>query len=367
MSKKNLAVIFGGRSSEHEVSCVSVVTIAKAVDTSKYNLYLIGITKEGRWLQAADIASIENGSWKESNISAIISPDTAGEMMLMKAGETLEPEAGQAAADTYHRVNSVKLDVIFPVLHGMYGEDGTIQGLFEMADIPYVGCGVLASAAAMDKFYTKLIVDTLGIRQAQYVPVLREQLADMDSVVSRVEAALSYPVFVKPSKAGSSKGVSKAEDRDMLIAGLKEAARHDYKILVEETIIGREIECAVLGHGDRTQASGLGEILAAAEFYDYDAKYNNAESKTVIGPELPLGKEDEIRDAAVRIFNAIDGFGLARVDFFLEQDTNCVVFNEINTLPGFTSISMYPMLWNAKGYDIEKLVDTLIDMAVERP
>ncbi|MBQ8914143.1 MAG: D-alanine--D-alanine ligase A, partial [Lachnospiraceae bacterium] len=219
MSKKNLAVIFGGRSSEHEVSCISVVTVAKAVDKEKYNVYLIGITKEGNWLKAENISAIEDGSWRESKIRAFISPDTKGELIIDENGQ-----------NTY-----VKLDAIFPVLHGMYGEDGTIQGLFEMADIPYVGCGVFASAASMDKFYTKVVVDTLDIRQAVYVPVLRDQLSDMDKVIARVEEKLSYPVFVKPSKAGSSKGVSKAENRDMLIEGLKEAAKHDYKILVEET------------------------------------------------------------------------------------------------------------------------------------
>ena len=358
MSKKNLAVIFGGRSSEHEVSCISVVTVAKAVDTEKYNTYLIGITKEGRWLLADDIASIEDGSWRNSSRQAIISPDTRGELLVHEG----------KIEGTKTQVEAVKIDAIFPVLHGMYGEDGTIQGLFEMSGIPYVGCGVLASAASMDKFYTKVIVDTLGIRQAKYVPVLKRQLADMDSVVKRVEAALDYPVFIKPSKAGSSKGVSKAANREELIAGVTEAAKHDYKILVEETIVGRELECAVLGYGDNTQASGVGEILAAgsAAFYDFDAKYNNAESKTVIGPSLPEGKEEEIRKNAVAIYNALDGFGLSRVDFFLENETNEIVFNEINTLPGFTSISMYPMLWNAKGYDIGRLVETLIDMAVER-
>lgn len=353
MAKKNLAVVFGGRSSEHEVSCISVVTIAKALNPDKYNLYLIGITKEGNWLLANDISAIEDGSWRSSNTRAVISPDTKGEILIYKGSE----------------IHNEKIDVIFPVLHGMYGEDGTIQGLFEMADIPYVGCGVLASAASMDKFYTKLIVDTLNIRQAIYVPVLRNQLENIDEVINRVESKLSYPVFIKPSKAGSSKGVSKAENRQMLIDGLNEASKHDYKILVEETIVGRELECAVLGYDENTKASGVGEILAAeaAAFYDFDAKYNNADSKTVIGPELPEGKEEEIRANAVKIFNALDGFGLSRVDFFLEKDTNCVVFNEINTLPGFTSISMYPMLWGAKGYDIEKLVDTLVDMAVERP
>lgn len=352
MEMKNIAIIFGGRSSEHDVSCVSVVTIAKAVDTERYTPYLIGITKEGNWLLAKDIDDIEDGTWRNSDKTAIISPDTKGELII--------------SDNSYSEVKTVKLDVIFPALHGMYGEDGTIQGLFEMSGIPYVGCGVLASAAAMDKFYTKLIVDTLHIEQASYVPVLKNQLNNMDEVIGRVESVLDYPVFVKPSKAGSSQGVSKAAGRDELIAALKLAATHDYKILVEETIVGRELECAVLGHEKTTKASGVGEILAAAEFYDFDAKYNNADSKTVIDPELPQGVCDTIRDYAVRIFNALDGFGLARVDFFMEKDTNRVVFNEINTLPGFTSISMYPMLWANKGYDIKTLVDTLINMSVER-
>ncbi len=356
MSKKNLAVIFGGRSSEHEVSCISVQTIIKAVNQERYNMYLVGITEEGKWLSVPNLAAIEDGSWRQSKEVAIISPDTKGELLI-----------GEASGDTYSYDRSVKIDAIFPVLHGMYGEDGTIQGLFEMAGIPYVGCGVFASAASMDKFYTKLVVDTLGIRQAIYVGVIASELKDMDSVVAKVESKLSYPVFIKPSKAGSSKGVSKADNQDMLVAGLLEAAKHDYKILVEETIVGRELECAVIGYDKTTKASGIGEILAAAEFYDFDAKYNNAESKTVIDPELPEGKAEEIRENAVKIFNALDGFGLSRVDFFLENETGSVVFNEINTLPGFTSISMYPMLWKAKGYTIESLVEELIEMAVERP
>ena len=285
MNKKNLAVIFGGRSSEHEVSCISVVTIAKAVNLDKYNLHLIGITKEGKWLKVNAISDIEDGSWRNSETEAVLSPDTEGRLIV-----------SEKDGDTY-KVDFLKIDVIFPVLHGMFGEDGTIQGLFEMSGVPYVGCGVFASAASMDKFYTKLIVDTLNIRQAKYVPVLRDQMKDMDEVVSRVESTLPYPVFIKPSKAGSSKGVSKAENREMLIAGLEEADKHDYKILVEETIVGREIECAVMGYGDTTKASGIGEILAAEEaaFYDFDAKYNNADSKTVIGPQLPEGIEEEVR------------------------------------------------------------------------
>ena len=350
MAKENLVVIFGGRSSEHEVSCISVQTVAKAVDPERYNMTLVGITKDGRWLRVDNIESIEDGSWRDGSVTAVISPDTKGELLLID-GASLERK---------------KVDVIFPVLHGMYGEDGTIQGLFEMADIPYVGCGVLASAASMDKFYTKIIVDNIGVRQARFVPVLAEDFPDLDSAMDRVEAELEYPVFVKPSKAGSSKGVNKASDRTELRSALEEAVRFDNKILVEETIIGRELECGVLGYKENTKASGVGEILAAAEFYDFDAKYNNAESKTVIGADIPENVEKEIREDAVKIFRALDGFGLSRVDFFLEKGTDKVVFNEINTLPGFTGISMYPMLWNAQGYDIRTLVTTLIEMAKER-
>ena len=212
----------------------------------------------------------------------------------------------------------------------------------------------------------KIIVDHIGVSQARFVPVLAEDFSDIDSAMDRVEAELDYPVFVKPSKAGSSKGVNKATDRASLLYALNEAVKHDNKILVEETIVGRELECGVLGYKDNTKASGVGEILAAAEFYDFDAKYNNAESRTVIGADIPKEAENEIREDAVKIFKALDGFGLSRVDFFLENGTNRVVFNEINTLPGFTGISMYPMLWNAQGYDIKTLVTTLIEMAKER-
>lgn len=350
MSKKTVAVVFGGQSSEHEVSCVSATTIIKNINTEKYEVVMIGITKDGRWLQVKDVADIESGAWRESKVTAIISPDSAEQSILYIEGNTLTQK---------------KIDVVFPALHGLYGEDGTIQGIFELAKIPYVGCGVLASAVSMDKLYTKIIVDTLHIRQAAYVPVLKRDLEDMENVLSKVEAKLSYPVFVKPSNAGSSQGVSKAHDRQELKKALELAVQHDRKILVEETIIGREIECAVLG-GKEVKASGVGEILAAADFYDYEAKYNNPESRTIISPELPEGVEEKIREAAKSIFIAVDGAGLSRVDFFVEKDTNEVVFNEINTLPGFTSISMYPMLWAAAGIDTKKLVDTLIETAYMR-
>lgn len=356
--KKTVAVLFGGQSSEHEVSCKSACTIVEAMDKEKYNVLLIGITKEGRWLHVDHVSRIADGSWYKSSRSAILSPDAGMKSVLIFSNAETEGSAS---------VSMIGVDVVFPALHGLFGEDGTVQGLLELAKLPYVGCGVLASAVSMDKLYTKMIVERLGIRQARYVEARRHELEGeaRDALIRRVEDKLSYPVFIKPSNAGSSCGVSKAHDRAELVKGLLLAAEHDRKILVEETILGREIECAVLGAA-RPEASGVGEILAAAEFYDYDAKYNNAESKTVIAPKLPAGKEEEIRAAAKKIFAAVDGFGLARVDFFLEKDTNEVVFNEINTLPGFTSISMYPMLWEAKGVTKRELVDRLISMAWER-
>ncbi|WP_434310128.1 D-alanine--D-alanine ligase family protein [Hominifimenecus sp. rT4P-3] len=350
MSKINIAVLFGGQSSEHEISCLSVVTVAGHIDPEKYQVFLVGITKEGRWLKVDSLADIQSGAWRESRIHAILSPDAAMRGILFLDG----------ANTTFQ-----KIDVVFPVLHGLYGEDGTVQGLLELSQIPYVGCGVLASAVSMDKFYTKIIVNSLGIRQAEYVPVLRRELSDMSAVVERVEQRFSYPVFVKPSNAGSSKGVSKAVDRESLQEALQIAAAEDAKILVEEMIVGRELECAVFG-GKETKASGIGEILAAAEFYDYDAKYHSAESRTVVDPELPEGVAEEIRQDAARIFEAVDGLGLSRVDFFLEKGTNEVVFNEINTMPGFTSISMYPMLWGARGLAVPELVEELIQTAFLR-
>lgn len=350
MSKKNIAVLFGGQSSEHDVSCVSATSIASSINTEKYNIFLIGITKDGHWLKTNSIEDVKSGEWENSKISAIISPDTShhGILFIEEGKVTVQP-----------------IDVAIPALHGLYGEDGTVQGLFSLAGIPFVGCGVVSSGITMDKFYTKVVVDDLNIRQAKFVPVRKYDLKDMDSVIKRVETGLDYPVFVKPSNAGSSQGVSKAHDRNELIDALNLAAKHDSKILVEETIIGREIECAVLG-GNDVMASGVGEILAAADFYDYEAKYHNAESKTVVSPELPEGKCEEIRKAAVEIFKAVDGFGLSRVDFFLENETNDIVFNEINTLPGFTPISMYPMLWAAQGINKEQLVEKLIELAFER-
>lgn len=348
--KKTVGVLFGGQSSEHEISCISAVTVISHIDKEEFEVILIGITKEGKWVLTNSVEEIESGAWKTGKIQAVLSPDATEKCLLIMEG---------------NRVTKKKLDVVFPVLHGLYGEDGTVQGLLELAQIPYVGCGVLASALAMDKLYTKKMVDTLKIRQAAYVLVVKQDLTRMEETIKRIEDKLSYPVFVKPSNAGSSRGVSMAENREELIDGLMLAAEHDRKILVEERIIGRELECAVLGGAD-SRASGVGEVLAAAEFYDYEAKYHSAESKTVISPKLPEGKEEEIRQDAVAIFRALDGYGLARVDFFLTEDTNEVVFNEINTMPGFTGISMYSMLWEARGISKQILVGKLLQSALVR-
>lgn len=354
MKKPNVAVIFGGQSSEHEVSCMSAANIISRIDADKYNLLMIGITKEGRWLKADTLAAVKDGSWRQGQAKAVISPDATDRAVIITNAD---------GAVEYRPV-----DCAFPVLHGLYGEDGTIQGLLELARIPYVGCGVLASAVSMDKLYTKIIVDRLGIRQADYEAVMKAELASpagLEAVICRVERKFSYPVFVKPSNAGSSKGVSRADNREMLKAGLADAAAEDRKILVEEMIRGRELECAVFADGREIRVSGIGEILAAAEFYDYEAKYHNADSQTVVDPKLPENAGEQIRSYAEKIFAAVDGSGLARVDFFLTAD-NQVVFNEINTMPGFTAISMYPMLWEARGMQKEELVAGLIEQGLGR-
>lgn len=352
--KKNVLVVFGGQSSEHVVSCMSAINVINNIDRDTYEIIMIGITQEGRWLLVPSVEAIQDESWRKGQIQAVVSPDATEQSIIIT-----EPLGGKP-------MEKVKIDVAFPVLHGLYGEDGTIQGLFELARIPYVGCGVLASAVSMDKFYTKIVAGHLGIRQAAFVPVLKEELSDMDAVVKRVEHHFNYPVFIKPSNAGSSKGVSKACSGEELKKSLLEAAEHDRKILVEETIVGHEVECAVFGGGtEPVIASGVGEILAAADFYDFDAKYYNEESKTVLNPVLPKDAAERIRQTAIAVFKAVDGCGLSRVDFFV-TDEGEIVFNEINTMPGFTAISMYPMLFEAAGISKPQLVTKLIEHGSRR-
>ena len=355
--KQLVTIIFGGQSSEHEISCLSVMNVIKNLDESRYERTLIGITKEGKWLDVSDPSSIENGEWRESADTVAFSPDASTKCYyIFKNGDPARTEV-------------VWPDVVFPVLHGLYGEDGSIQGLFELAKIPYVGCGVFASACGMDKFSAKVMVDSLGIRQAKWVGVYGHEVEEakkagsFDLLEKKVLEKLSYPVFVKPSRAGSSKGVSKATDRKSLEAALILAAEHDSKILVEESIKGRELECGVLGDAD-IKASGVGEILSGADFYDFDAKYNDETSETVTDPDIPAEVREGIRGDALKIFRVLGGSGLSRVDFF--WDEKGVVFNEINTMPGFTAISMYPMLWEAAGLSKKELVTRLISLAFER-
>lgn len=352
LNKLTVAVIFGGQSSEHEVSRVSASTIISNLDTEKYYVIPVGITKDGKWMiYNGPVENIKNGEWEKFGTPAVLSPDASQKGLLKTVGG---------------KVKLIPIDLAFPVLHGKYGEDGTIQGLFELAQIPYVGNGVLSSSISMDKAFTKIIAKNAKIPQTKYVEVHSEDLKRIKTTASKIEKKLGYPCFVKPANAGSSVGITKAHNKEELMEGLKVAAVHDSKIVVEEGIVGREIECAVLGNRGHVEASCVGEIFSAGEFYDYDAKYNNAESKTVVPAEISPEKQDEIRKMAVKVFNAVDGSGLARVDFFVENETENVIFNELNTLPGFTPISMYSMLWAACGKSTAELLDNLIELALER-
>lgn len=344
--KKNIVVLFGGQSPEHEISLKSATTIIENIDLDKYKVYPIGITKEGKWLlYKGPVEGILANKWIKKGIPAIISPDATHNGIIILKEDPL----------------FIEIDLVFPVLHGSNGEDGTVQGLFQIAQIPYVGCGVLSSAVSMDKGVTKIIADAYDIPQAKYIIVKARRLDQMDRIIEKIESAFPYPYFIKPANTGSSVGISKAKNKEELIAGLYMAAKHDEKILVEETIVGREVETAALGNED-VRISGVGEIIAAAEFYDYDAKYHNSDSQTLVNADLADDIKDEIRMYAERIFKAVEGKGLARIDFFVTNDDQ-VIFNEINTLPGFTSISMYPMLWKDQGIDTGQLVEELISLA----
>ncbi len=352
MKKKTVAVFFGGQSSEHDISCLSAVTVVSGIDRERYDVVLVGVTREGRWLLVEKPEDIRDGNWRLSGTNAWFLPDAEACCLLTRRGEG--------------DMDRIPVAVAFPVFHGRFGEDGTIQGLFELAKVPYVGCGVTASAVSMDKLYTKILADTVGVAQARYVGLTQAEVRNTDEAVRKVEAVLKYPIFVKPTDGGSSQGVSRVDKREQLPAALELAASEGTRVLVEEAISGREVECAVLSTPEGPVVSGVGEIRAAAEFYDFEAKYTNPASETDTHPVFPEGKEDEIRDAAVKIFKAVGGHGLSRVDFFLEHGTNRVVFNEINTLPGFTSISMYPMLWKAADMSLTELIGKLIESAFYR-
>jgi D-alanine-D-alanine ligase len=345
--KLRIGVIFGGRSGEHQVSLASARSVMDAIDREKYDVIPLGITQTGRWLLSGD------------PMRALSAPDGDGAAEDAASSRELVPGAtGQTFPP---------LDLIFPVLHGPYGEDGTLQGLLELAGIPYVGSGVLASALGMDKLSAKDVFAAHGLPQVPYRAVKRTQWCSASAaVLSALEAALPYPMFVKPANLGSSIGISKAHDRAELSAALDEAARYDRKLLVEQAVTqAREIECSVLGNDDPI-ASVPGEVVPAHEFYDYAAKYLDGDSALLIPAPIPSETATRVRELAVRAFLAIDAAGLARVDFLLNGLTGEVWLNEVNTMPGFTSISMYPKLWEATGIPYRDLVDRLIDLAFER-
>ena len=353
MKKLSVCILFGGISPEHEVSLRSAESVLNNIDHDKYNVFPVGITKEGDWILygGKDYSQLPTGQWKShpANRRAAISP-VRGQGLLSFEGDCVVRE---------------RIDVVFPVLHGENGEDGAMQGLLQMAGIPYVGPHVAASAVAMDKTLTKLVVDHAGVPQAAWQLVRRGELENhMENTLDLLEHRFSYPMFVKPAGTGSSVGVSKAPDREALRQALLAAGTYDEKILVEEFIRGREIEVAVMGN-DNPVASICGEIDSGAEFYDYDAKYITDTSTAYIPARIPGDVEEIVRDAAVKVYTAIGCQGLSRVDFFVTYDENRVVFNEINTLPGFTSISMYPKLFAASGIPYTQLIDELLKLAVE--
>ena len=347
MKKKKLGVIFGGMSTENEVSVVSANSILNNLDKEKYEIYPIYIGKDGIWYEY---------SKKNDDI---------------KLGQIVEH--GKEIENVMKYLK--ELDVIFPVLHGLYGEDGTIQGLFELLKIPYVGCKVLASSVGMDKVYTKIIFEKAGLKQAKYAYIRKyqdkyinidfefnENIMTLDETTKSIEKNLKYPLFIKPSNSGSSVGINRATNNEELKEYIEYASKFDEKILIEQGIVGKEVECAVLGN-EEVIASCVGEIKAADGFYSYDAKYKNEESKTCIPADIPENVSEEIRKQAIKAFKAIDGKGLSRVDFFVEEGTNQIYINEINTLPGFTNISMYPKLFEASGISYRELLDKLIMLA----
>jgi len=353
LRKLNVCILFGGISPEHEVSLRSAESVLNNLNKEKYNLFPVGITKEGDWIlyTGSDYSLLPGGKWQDypGNRKAAISP-VRGQGLLSFEGDCVVRE---------------QIDVVFPVLHGENGEDGAMQGLLQMAGIPYVGPHVAASAVSMDKTLTKLVMDHAGISQAAWQLVKNSELSSrMESVLDSLESRFSYPMFVKPAGTGSSVGVSKAADRESLQKALEQAGKFDEKILVEEFIHGREIEVAVMGN-DSPVASICGEIDSGADFYDYDAKYVTDTSVAYIPARIPEEVGEQVRDLAVKVYSAIGCKGLSRVDFFVTFDENRVVFNEINTLPGFTSISMYPKLFAASGIPYEQLLDMLLQLALE--
>ena len=386
MKKVRVGVLFGGRSGEHEVSLLSAASVVNAIDKEKYEVVPIGITKDGRWLTAAAAEALLQGKpHDESKHLRAGDPDATPGAAVLASGEavvvppepvhstarSLTPFQSDATALRRAADRAINVDVIFPVLHGTFGEDGTIQGLLELADIPYVGAGVLGSAAGMDKDIMKSLFRAAGLPIVKHVTILRSDWdADAKTTEKIIDRSLKYPVFVKPANLGSSVGISKARTKKELGPAIYEAAKFDRKIVIEQGVGGakqkaREIECSVVGN-DRPQASVPGEIVPIKEFYDYAAKYLDEGSELIIPAKLTKPETKKVQELATRAFQAVDCAGLARVDFLMDPKTRKLFVNEINTMPGFTAISMYPKLWAASGLSYSDLIDRLIQLGIER-
>lgn len=350
--KIKLGIIFGGKSGEHEVSLMSAASVIEAIDKVKYEVICIGITKEGEWLRyEGNAKDIENGRWEA------------------KAKKDLAEEPLKYKFSIVGKDNRLKsmVDIVFPVLHGPYGEDGTIQGLLELADTPYIGAGVLASSCAMDKALSKVIFAQEKLPICKYKIILRKDfLYNKDHVIKDVEEAFNYPIFVKPANLGSSVGISKAHNQDELAEALLEASQYDRKIVLEAFINCREIETGVIGN-DRPEAAAVGEIIPSKEFYDYEAKYfDGGKSKMCVPADISEEQKEKIRELAIKAYKTLDCCGFARVDFFIDRDTGEIFLNEINTIPGFTQYSMFPLLWKHQGVPYPQLIDKIINYGFER-
>jgi len=358
--KIRVGLVFGGRSGEHEVSLASATSVMANLDKEKYDVVPIGITKEGSWLLGVAppwLLEAEQGAGHEEGLEQSTAVTLTGDPSLRR----LIPVRGseQLGAEG-------ALDVVFPVLHGTYGEDGALQGLLEMANVPYVGCGVLGSALGMDKEKMKMIFSSVGLPVVEALTYRRNEWErSPEEIMDAVEQRLGYPCFVKPVNLGSSVGVNKAHNRDELAHAIRVAAEYDRKIIVERGINCRELECSVLGN-DEPIASIVGEVVPSNEFYDYNAKYIDGKSHVIIPAAIPQATAEQVRRWAVQAFTALDLSGLSRVDFFLEKETGQVFINEVNTIPGFTQISMYPKLWEASGLSYAQLLDRLVELAIER-
>jgi D-alanine-D-alanine ligase len=383
MKKLRVGILFGGRSGEHEISLLSAASVFNAIDKNKYEVVPIGITKEGRWVTAADAENLLTGKAADTSHLRAGNPDTTPGAAVLAVGEAVivppEPQRHgnslapfQTEALTRRSTDrAINVDIIFPVLHGTFGEDGTIQGLLELADLPYVGAGVLGSAAGMDKDIMKSLFRAAGLPIVKHVTFLRSEWSENPQKVQKlVESKLKYPVFVKPANLGSSVGISKAHDRKELGPAIVEAAKFDRKIVIEQGVGGkkqkaREIECAVLGN-DKPQASLPGEIVPVKEFYDYTAKYLDEGSQLYIPAKITKADTKTIQQLAISAFKAVDCAGLARVDFLMDPKTRKIYLNEINTMPGFTAISMYPKMWVATCISYPDLIERLILLGMER-